>query len=79
MIRHKQKKEHAWFVLPEESFERFWRNIGHFEPLSVETQAEFDWLFAMQLMIGREMIILLNEQDNPTDLPVTHLKIDITL
>lgn len=53
--------------------------IGTMEPLLVDSQLEYDLLWSMQLMIGREFTILLQEKDNPTDLPVSHVKIDIPL
>lgn len=53
--------------------------IGTMEPLLVDSQQEFDYLWSMQLMIGRAFIILLDEKDNPTDLPVSHVKIEIPL
>lgn len=78
MIRMKQLINEEWFTVKDS--DEFWKNIGLFCPLIVETQPEFDYLWAMQLMIGKEFTVLLNGRDeNPTDVPPTHIKIDIPL
>jgi hypothetical protein len=74
----KQLINEEWFTVKDS--DEFWKNIGLFSPLLVETQPEFDYLWAMQLMIGKEFTVLLNGRDeNPTDIPPTHVKIDIPL
>lgn len=58
----------------------FFKNTGIFEPMIVETQAEFNWLWAMQLMIGKEFTVLLMDRDeNTTGYPPSYVKIDIPL
>lgn len=63
----------------ETTLDKILQHIGTMEPLLVGSQPEYDLLWSMQLMIGREFKILLQEKDNPTDLPVSHIKIDIPL
>ena len=78
MIRMQQYASEEWFTV--KNPDEVWNNIGLFEPLVVETQAEFDYLWSMQLMIGREFVILLKGRDaNKTGLPATPIKIDIPL
>lgn len=50
--------------------------IGIFEPIVVQTQAEFDYLSAMQLMIGKSFTLLLMDRDeNPIDTPPSYVRI----
>lgn len=73
MIEMKQRQEDAWIPC---SDNEFWRNIGTLQPILVSTEQEFDYLWAMQLMIGREFVILLDGRDeNPTDLPPSIVRI----
>ena len=52
------------------TMDKILEHIGTMQPLQVGTEQEFDYLWAMQLMIGREFVILLDGRDeNPTDLP----------
>lgn len=58
----------------------FWKYIGVHQPLCVDTEAEYNWLWAMQLMLGKEFHIMQRGvHGNPTDLPPTNIKIDIPL
>lgn len=60
--------------------ELFWRDVVIFSPLVVETQAEFDYLWSMQLMMGKSFDILLMDRDeNLTGYPPSYVKIDIPL
>ena len=78
MISIKQELGNGW--LDYENDDEFWRNAGILQPFAVETQAEFDYLWSMQLMIGEEYTILLIDRDeNFTGLPPSYVKIDIPL
>lgn len=78
MISIKQQVHGEWAKLSSE--DEFWRNAGILQPFAVETQAEFDYLWSMQLMIGKEYTILLIDRDeNLTGLPPSFIKIDIPL
>lgn len=60
--------------------DRFWQDVGLFSPLLVETQAEADWLWAMQLMVGKEFVILVDGKDeNKTGYPPSYVKLDLPL
>lgn len=60
--------------------ELFWRDVVIFSPLVVETQAEFDYLWSMQIMLGKSFNILLMDRDeNLTGYPESFIKIDIPL
>ena len=73
MISIKQEYGDKW--LPVDSDE-FWKNIGILQPILVETQAEADYLWAMQLMIGKEFVILLEGKDRyVNDLPPSIVRI----
>lgn len=78
MISIKQQVNGEWAKLSSE--DEFWRNAGILQPFAVETQAEYDFLFSMQLMIGKEFIFLLDGVDEPIpNMPPTFVKIDIPL
>lgn len=78
MVRIKQGINEGWGS--EYSLDQLIENIGIFEPIVVETQPEFDFLWSMQLMIGREFTILLLDRDeNLTGYPPSFVKIDIPL
>lgn len=67
MVQIKQFEQAPWYDMDDDEF---FRGIGFMQPILVRTEQEFDYLWAMQLMIGREFIILLDGRDeNPTDLP----------
>ena len=77
MIEIKQEYGDQWIAC---DTNEFWRNIGILQPILVETQQEFDYLWAMQLMIGREFVILLNGRDGDSntykgDLPPSIVRI----
>ena len=58
----------------------FWEKVGVHQPLLVDTEAEYNWLWAMQLVIGKEFHIMQRGvHGNPTDVPPTLVKIDIPL
>lgn len=60
--------------------ELFWKDVWFFSPLIVETQAEKDYLFAMQFMLGEEFLALLDGIDeNTTHYLPTYIKIDLSL
>lgn len=60
--------------------ELFWRDVVIFSPLVVGAQAEFDYLWSMQLMIGKAFdILLLDRDENHTGYPPSFVKIDIPL
>lgn len=62
------------------NMDEFIKNVMIFSPFVVETQEEFDWLWAMQLMIGKEYVVLLDGRDeNLTGYPPSFIKIDIPL
>ena len=62
------------------TLDKLLQHIGIFEPIVVETQPEFDFLWSMQLMIGRQFTILLLDRDeNLTGYPPSFVKIDIPL
>lgn len=64
----------------ETTIDKLLEHLFVFCPLIVETQAEFDYLWSMQLMIGKEFTVLLKDRDeNTTDLPPSFVKIDIPL
>ncbi|MNF46490.1 hypothetical protein D3C87_1232390 [compost metagenome] len=81
MIYVKQNNNEMWTRIErDKDVEHFWDHVGAMQPLLVETQAEYDWLFSMQLMIGREFVILLDGRDeNTLGVPPTYVKIDIPL
>jgi len=67
MISIKQEFEDKYGHMDED---RFWQDVVLFSPLLVETQAEADWLWAMQLMVGKEFVILVDGKDeNKTAYP----------
>jgi hypothetical protein len=78
VIHIKQNWADPWSAYDND--DEFWRNIGIMSPLAVETQAEFDYLWTMQLMIGKEYTILLLDRDeNLTGLPPSFIRIDLPL
>lgn len=78
MLSIKQDLGDKWLAYDNE--DEFWRNAGILQPFAVETQAEFDYLWSMQLMVGKEYTILLIDRDeNFTGLPPSFVKIDIPL
>jgi hypothetical protein len=75
-IRYNQDKQ--WRLVKNE--DSFWGNVGVHAPLLVDTEAEYNWLYAWQLMIGKQFHIMQRGvHGNPTDLPPTLVKIDIPL
>lgn len=80
MLSTKQHLNEGWSPIPESRQQEFWDMIGIWEPLIVSTKAEADFLFSMQLMIGKAFIFLLDGVDEPIpNMPPTYLKIDIPL
>lgn len=78
MISMQQYINEQWFVVKD--YDEFWKNVGIFSPFIVDTQAEADYMFAMQLMLGREFVTLVDGKDaNTTGYPPTYVKIDIPL
>lgn len=76
MISIKQEINGEWVAI--ENFKEFWTNVGIFSPFVVDTREEADYMFAMQLMVGKEFLTLVDGVDeNPTKLPPTYLKIDL--
>lgn len=54
----------------------FWANVGIYSPLIVKTQDELDYLVGMQMMIGKDYIVLLDGRDeNPCDLPPSYVEV----
>lgn len=80
MLSMRQHLTEDWVLLSDNSLEGFFDMPGIWEPLVVSTQAEYDYLLAMQLMHGVEMRILLDGRDVvPKNMPPTYIKIDIPL
>lgn len=80
MLSTRQHLTDKWTPIPLTRQEEFWDMIGIWEPLIVSTKAEADFLFSMQLMIGKPFIFLLDGVDEPfPNMPPTYLKIDIPL
>lgn len=78
MISVKQEINGVWVELT--NMDEFWKNVGIFSPFVVDTQAEADYMFAMQLMIGKEFVTLVDGKDeNTTGYPPTFLKVDLSL
>lgn len=81
MIAVKQKLYEPWVEITDES--TFWKQIGAYEPLVVYSQLEADYLWSMQLMLGREILVWVYGKDFlPGDdygMPPTYVNIDIPL
>ena len=76
----KQYANDKWAVIPDTRVDEFFNMVGVWEPLIVSTEAEFDYLWAMQIMIGKEFKLLLDGRDAPIpNMPPTFVKIDIPL
>lgn len=76
-VSMRQHVDGAWSQV---ELDRFLDHVGFLEPIRVDTQAEYDFLWSMQLMIGREFLLYRYGQANPSvDLPPTLVKIDIPL
>lgn len=59
--------------------DKFAELVGYLQPIHVQTEAEALYLEALKLMIGRDFLLFVEGQPNPTDLPATHMKIDLPL
>ena len=53
MISIKQHIEGSWSAL---TIDKFIESVGFLQPLRVDTEDEFNWLWSLQLMIGREFL-----------------------
>lgn len=80
MISIKQERTGNYVPIRDE---RFWADVMIYSPLVVETQAEADYLWAMQLMTGKTYQIWLNGRDYlpgmDAELPPSFIRIDLPL
>lgn len=71
-VQVQQGQQHVW---TDTTMEHLLKNIGTMQPLLVQTQQEYDYLWAMQLMIGKEVTLLLAGEENKTGLPPSIVRI----
>ncbi len=73
MIEMQQHNHNQWDRIDSDEF---FKHIGVLQPIMVGTQQEYDYLWSMQLMIGREFTILLDGRDeNRSGLPPSIVRI----